>query len=107
MTTSATVDVHTDRTSVRIAISGEIDLHNSTAVEDQVFAAIDNSATSVLVDLTGLRYMDSSGLRILFTLVTRLDVLQINLDLVAEPGSPARHVLELAGFESLVQQLRP
>lgn len=104
--TTATVDVHADRTSVRITISGEIDLHNAAAVEEQIFTAIDNSATTVLVDLTDLRYMDSSGLRILFTLATRLDVLQIDLDLVAEPGSPARHVLELAGFESLVDQLR-
>jgi anti-anti-sigma factor len=104
--TGATVDVHTEGTSVHIAISGEIDLHNAVAVEEQIFAAIGNTVTAVLLDLTDLRYMDSSGLRILFTLATRLDVLQISLDLVAEPGSPARHVLELAGFESLVQQLR-
>lgn len=63
--------------------------------------AIGNHATAVQIDLSDLHYMDSSGLRILVTLASRLDVLQIKLDIIAPPNSPTRRVLELAGFGSL------
>lgn len=99
--TDATVAVRAEDSSVRIAISGEIDIDNAADVERQIVDAIDNLATEVLVDLTNLDYMDSSGLRILFGLAARLEVLQIKLRVIAPPGTPTRRVLELAGFGSL------
>jgi anti-anti-sigma factor len=104
--TEATVTVHTDATTVRIAIAGELDLGNAATVEEQIFSAVRNHATSVVVDLTDLRYLDSSGLRILFLLAGRLELLQISLELVAPHRSPARRVVELSGLGSLVP-LRP
>jgi anti-anti-sigma factor len=104
--TAANVAVHTDRTPIRIVIAGEIDMDNAAAVEEQIFIAVDNRATAVQVDLTDLSYLDSSGLRILFTLANRLQMLQIELEVLAPPGSPARQVLELAGFDAILP-LRP
>jgi len=104
--TNATVTVHTEAAAVHITISGELDLANVATVEEQVMAAIGNAATTVLVDLTDLRYMDSSGLRILFLLSGRLEVLQIAMAVVAPHGSPTRRVIEMSGFDSLVE-LRP
>lgn len=98
--TVANVDVHADRSAVHITISGEIDLDNAATVEEQVFAAIDNRMMAVVLDLSDLRYMDSSGLRMLFVLATRLDTLQMRLELVARRGSPALRVLELTGFDA-------
>ena len=99
--TTAVVSVTSDDTAVNIGIAGEIDLMNAETVEDQVLAAIDNQTTSVVVDLTDLRYLDSSGLRILLLLSTRLQVLQIDLEIIAPPGSRARRVIELSGVGSL------
>jgi anti-anti-sigma factor len=99
--TIATVSVRTEATHVRIALSGEIDIDNAAAVEQQILDAIDNQMTDVRIDLTYLDYMDSSGLRILFGLASRLDTLQISLNVVAPHGSPTRRVLELAGFDAL------
>lgn len=99
--TIATVAVHTEDTSVRIRISGEIDIDNAGLVEQQIVDAIDNTMTDVLLDLTYLEYMDSSGLRILFSLTSRLEVLQIGLGVVAPRGTSTRRVLELAGFDAL------
>jgi anti-anti-sigma factor len=98
--TVANVHVHTEQAAVHITISGEIDLDNAATVEDQLFAAIDNHTTAAVLDLSNLLYMDSSGLRMLFVLATRLDTLQIRLELVARRGSPARRVLELTGFDA-------
>jgi anti-anti-sigma factor len=102
--TIATVATKIEGTSVSVSISGEIDIDNSSSVEEQILDAISNHATAVLVDLSNVEYMDSSGLRILFTLAARLNVLQIGLDVVTLAGSPAHRVLELAGFDAIWAQ---
>jgi anti-anti-sigma factor len=104
--TTAVVDVTVDHGSVRIAVSGEVDLANATAVEDQIVAAITNQVASVSVDLGAVDYMDSAGMRILFSLASRLAGLQIGFEVVAPVGSPARRLVEVSGLAPLVA-LRP
>jgi anti-anti-sigma factor len=104
--TTALVDVIVDDGSVRIAVSGEVDLANAAAVEDEIVAAITNQATSVSVDLGAVDYMDSAGMRILFSLASRLAGLQIGLEVVAPVGSSARRLVEVSGLAPLVA-LRP
>jgi anti-anti-sigma factor len=103
---TADVDVTVDDGSVRIAVGGEVDLANAATVEAQIMAAITNQVTSVSVDLRELDYMDSAGMRILFSLASRLAGLQIALEVVAPVGSPARRLVEVSGLASLVA-LRP
>ncbi len=100
--TTADVLVQPDGTGVHIAVSGEIDLANATVVEEQITEAVTNQVTAVTMDLGGLSYIDSAGLHVLFALVARLDVLQIDLRVHVPPGSLARRVLELSGFGALV-----
>jgi len=100
--TAARVDVAVEGGLVRIAVGGEVDLANATAVEEQIVAAITNQVTCVSVDLGEVEYIDSAGLRIFFSLVPRLAALQIALELVAPVGSPSRRVVEVSGLASLV-----
>jgi anti-anti-sigma factor len=104
--TTAGVDVTVDDGSVQIAVAGEVDLANAAAVEDQIVAAITNQVTSVSVDLGEVDYMDSAGMRILFSLASRLAGLQIALEVVAPVGSPSRRLVEVSGLPALVA-LRP
>jgi anti-anti-sigma factor len=104
--TSARVDVTVDGGHVRIAAAGEVDLANAVVVEEQIFAAITNQVTSVSVDLGEVEYMDSAGMRILFSLASRLAGLQIAFEVVAPVGSAARRLVEVSGLASLVA-LRP
>jgi stage II sporulation protein AA (anti-sigma F factor antagonist) len=104
--TSARVEVVTDDQRVRIAAAGEIDLDNAAGVEEQMVAAITNQVTSVSVDLGEVDYIDSVGLRIFFSLASRLAGLQIAFDLVSPVGSPSRRAVEVSGLASLVE-LRP
>ena len=83
--------------AVRIVVGGEIDLTNAAAVERQVVDAISNQLTEVTLDLTTLTYIDSAGLRVLFTLGTRLETLQIALELLVPTQSPIRKMIELSG----------
>lgn len=100
--TPHTVLVHPDGSRVHIVLTGEVDLANAEVVEEQLAAAIPNHLTSVSLDVGGLDYVDSAGLRVLFALSARLDVLQIELQVRAPVGSLARRVLELSGFEAAV-----
>ena len=104
--TTARVETSTEEGSMRIALSGEIDLGNAAAVEDEIREAVSNQPTTVSVDLTDLTYMDSAGIRILFGLASRLRVLRIVLELIVPLDSPTRRIIELSGFESLAR-LRP
>ena len=105
--TNATVATKVEGTEVSVSVSGEIDIDNAHSVEEQILDAISNQATAVLVDLSNVEYMDSSGLRIMFTLAARLNVLQIGLDVVTSAGSSTHRVLELAGFGALWAQSMP
>jgi anti-anti-sigma factor len=104
--TTATVKVHTAGEVVHVALAGEIDLANAATVEEEIFAAVDNTAATVVIDLTDVLYLDSSGLRILFLLAGRLQMLQIGMEVVAPAGSPIRRVIEVFGLEPFVV-LRP
>ena len=88
--------------AVRIVVGGEIDLANASAVERQIVDAISNQLTEVTLDLTALAYIDSAGLRVLFTLGTRLETLQIALELVVPTESPIRKMIELSGVAAAI-----
>jgi anti-anti-sigma factor len=100
--TTADIAVHPAGTTVHIAVGGEIDLANVGLVEGQIAEAITNQVTVVTIDLGELTYIDSAGLHVLFSLIARLEVLQIELHVHVPRGSLARRVLELSGFGTLV-----
>lgn len=73
-----------------VAFTGEVDVTNV----DRFSAALaaDGSAT-VVADLTGLTYLDSAGIQVLFTVAR-----QRKLEIVAGPGCLVRRVLEVVGL---------
>ncbi|GAA4902619.1 anti-sigma B factor antagonist [Actinomycetospora succinea] len=99
--TDASVVVRPEGPDVRITIGGEVDLENANDVEERLAAAIPNETNVVTLELAELQYIDSAGLRVLFALAARLEVLQIELRVDVPPGSHTRRVLQLSGFESL------
>ena len=104
--TDATMTVdHESADTVRIALAGEIDMDNARQVEQRITGAISNQLTAVTLDLSGLEYIDSAGLRVLFTLGNRLDVLQIALRLVVPTGSSIRRVIDLSGMAAAIPVL--
>ncbi|HJT05008.1 MAG TPA: STAS domain-containing protein [Pseudonocardiaceae bacterium] len=104
--TTARVDSSADNGSMHIRLSGEIDLANAAAVEDQIRAALPPQPSAVSVDLTDLTYLDSAGMRVLYGLASRLHALRIVLELIVPFDSPTRRLIELSGFESIAM-VRP
>jgi len=83
-------------------LSGEIDLSNAKELESQIENAVPNTALGMVLDLSELRYLDSSGIRLLLSLAGRLRWRGQELVLAAPPESRCRRVLSLAGIESTV-----
>lgn len=105
--TIANVNVTHDDHDVRVVVNGEIDLTNRDAIADQLNAEITNHTTSVVIDLDGVSYLDSSGLRLFFTLADRLRILQVELALVVSEASMSRQIIALSGLDQLVEVRDP
>ena len=59
-----------ERAWVRMCLEGELDLSTAATFHDAVFELMADGWTSIVVDLTGVSFMDSSGLRATFELDT-------------------------------------
>lgn len=84
-----------------LAMAGEIDSSNVTALEAEIAVAVADAAT-VVADLSAVGYIDSQGLRLLVGLARRLVDEGRSLTVVAPPGSFAAHLLELTRMHELV-----
>jgi anti-sigma B factor antagonist len=49
----------------RIELSGELDLDGAPAVEEELMRSEDSDATSIVIDLRRLEFIDSTGIRLL------------------------------------------
>ena len=105
MTDASMTVGHDSADTARIALFGEIDMANADEVEQQILGTIGNQLTAVTIDLSGLEYIDSAGLRVLFTLGSRLDILQIALRIVVPTGSSIRRVIDLSGMAAAIPVL--
>jgi anti-anti-sigma factor len=76
---------------------GEIDMSNAHAILDALAGMVPNTSRGAVVDLTGVTYLDSAGISVLFQLSNRLARRGLDLGLVVPSGSPLRRVLEVAG----------
>jgi anti-anti-sigma factor len=94
--------ITSDGADVAVAVGGDVDLANVDGLQQRLEAAIPNQVTSVTIDLTDVTYIDSIGMRLLFSLAARLQTAQIAVVVVAPTGSPARRVIEISGLAAVV-----
>lgn len=79
--------------------SGEIDASNADRIGAQLIELLPNHGVGVVVDLTATSYLDSSAIRVLFDVASRLRRRQQSLRLVVEPESFAAEVLAAVAIE--------
>ena len=80
------------------ALSGEVDLSNAADLERMITEAVPNSARGLVLDLSALSYVDSSGIRLLLSLAGSLRWRGQELILSVPEGSRCRRVFTLAGI---------
>lgn len=88
-------DVHT------ITLTGEMDLSNAADVERELLHAEATDARTIVIDLSGLQFMDSTGIRLLIAADGRARADGGRLSLTRPPAQVLR-VLCIAGIDELL-----
>ncbi len=90
------VEVRNEGRASVIAVSGELDLASSSALEEALTRVIDSSVELVIVDLRELEFMDSTGLSTLVKAHQRADEAGQRFALIRGPQQVQR-LLSLTG----------
>ncbi|MBI2710736.1 MAG: STAS domain-containing protein [Actinobacteria bacterium] len=80
-----------------VCLTGELDVAVAGEVERAVNAAV-AAAAAVVVDLDGLTFLDSAGVRVLDHLLGACYERGVPVRVVATPGSPAAFTLRVCAF---------
>ena len=89
-----------DRVAV-VAVAGEIDLSNAQAVGEAILDRA-RAGEALVLDLAGLDYVDSAGLRMLTRVVERCGMEQRPFCLAVSPDARIFRVLEVSGIAAVV-----
>jgi anti-anti-sigma factor len=81
-------------------LTGEIDPSNARDLSRELTDAVPNAAMGVVLDLSAVQYLDSSGVQLLFELADRLAARQQRLAVAVPPDAPARRVLEIVALDT-------
>ena len=80
-------------------VTGELDLAGAPSTGEAIGEAVPTSARVLVVDFSGLEFIDSSGIAMLFNLARRLGSRRQELRVVATGGGPVSRVLEIVEFD--------
>lgn len=85
----------------RVGFTGELDLESAPTLREVVADVCRHDVTSVVVDLSGVTFVDSVGLSVLLSTHLRLREEGVSLGVV--PSAAARRVFELAGVTAVLE----
>jgi anti-sigma B factor antagonist len=80
-------------------LDGDIDLANTPTVSAAVLESIPNDTLGLVVDLSTVRYIDSVGIRMLFTFVRVLNEARQGMAVALPPDSPVRKLLKITHLD--------
>jgi len=80
-----------------VALCGELDLCDTSDVASHLIAAVAAYGPSIIVDLAGLKFIDSCGLGVLVRVLKQTRESEGDLSLAA-PQQQVRRVLEITGL---------
>jgi anti-sigma B factor antagonist len=82
-----------------VLVQGEVDLHVSPQVAAELERLEDDGADGIVVDLTEVPFLDSSGIGVLLAAGKRLGTTRLT---VVAPGVPIRRALEITGADQVL-----
>jgi anti-anti-sigma factor len=96
---SFAVDEAVDRDGVTLRLSGELDLVTAPRVERQALDLFARGFQRIVLDLAGIEFVDSTGLRMMLRLQMHAEE-QDGLFEIARPSSAAHRLLEVTGMQA-------
>lgn len=94
------VDVALGRDEIVVGAIGELDLHSAGALEDEVTRLCHDGHERIVVDLSGVEFIDSTGLRLLIGLHRAAETDGRTITLVPGPRQVQR-LFELTATDAL------
>jgi anti-anti-sigma factor len=102
MTDLARVDIERRQDSIVAHLQGEVDASNAHLLEREIRAAVPNTSAGLILDLSEVEYMDSSGVRMLFTIHNQLRERGKRMRAVVPDTAAIKGVLEILGVRTLI-----
>jgi anti-anti-sigma factor len=87
-------------------LEGEFDIRCADAATDALEELLSRRPDTVIIDLTGLGFIDSTGVRFLVKGLETAQALGVKLSLVHEAGA-VRRVLSVSSVTSLFEDAQP
>ena len=99
------VDFNVGRTMLRqglglVQVGGEVDIYTAPRLKDEIVALIDEGAANMVVDLSGVTFIDSTALGVLIGGIKRVHTLGGELVMVAE-SRPVQKILAITGLDKV------
>jgi anti-anti-sigma factor len=89
--------------AVLARIEGDVDASNALSLGQELAQAIDSGTDGLVLDLSGTRYVDSAGIRMLFTLQGQLARRAQALTLVVPDDAPIHRMLAISEVPQLIE----
>jgi anti-anti-sigma factor len=102
VTELAHLDIERKERSMVAHLQGEIDASNALVLQRDIIAAIPNTTSALVLELSEVDYMDSSGIRMLFALHNQLQQRGQRLRAVVPDATPIKKVLDYLGVGTLI-----
>jgi anti-anti-sigma factor len=96
------VDVSAQDDQVVLVLRGELDPHTAPALRDQIDGSTAESTRTLVLDVSGLRFIDSSGLRVIIGAQRDMAARQGRL-LLRHPTETTRRLLEITGLAERIE----
>ena len=96
------IEVSEGRRSARMALYGEFDIASADGAVRALHELLGRGLDAVVVDLSGLDFMDSTGVKFLVDGRDNAHALGVKLSLV-HGGDPVRRVLRVSGVTALFE----
>jgi len=93
------LDTERERDTGTVHVTGEVDLTSAPRLEQAIRELIDGGVRRLIVDLSDVRFMDSTGLRVLMSSYKRLTEVGGAL-VLGRPSEAVKRVLDVSGLNS-------
>ena len=102
MTELGRVDIEPQEHGLVAHLRGEVDASNAASLERDIIAAIPNTAAGLVMELSDVEYMDSSGIRMLFLVHAQLEQRGQHMRAVVPDTTPIKRILDTLGVGTLI-----
>jgi anti-sigma B factor antagonist len=94
--TTLSLETREEGEQVRIALVGELDLSSALTFDEELRRAEERRPKTLVIDLSGLKFLDSTGLRLIMSAQARARKRGMRLAIV-EGGDAVKRIFRLAG----------